>query len=118
MPDPLLTSAFAELGTALVPLQSCSSALDCWGQGNFFDALNFRIGAVMGMAAFMMITGVVTFLALQWWSKSYVVPATVLVLTGGVFIGMMPAPVARIGWIIILLAGSLGLFGLLWAVIR
>lgn len=102
----------------MYPLQSCSDALDCWAKGQFFDAMATRIDLVMGLAAFMMIVSVAIYLALQWWSQSYVVPATVLVLCGGVVIQMLPAPVARIGWIIILIAGSLGLFGLLWAVIR
>ena len=109
----------AELTPNLVPLAaSCTDALDCWSKGYFFEALNVRIAAVMGLAAFMMIVGVVMYLGLQWWSKSYVVPATVLVLSGGAILSMMPSVVARIGWILILLAGALGLFGLLWAVIR
>jgi hypothetical protein len=108
-----------DLPLQLAPLAvTCTDALDCWGQGAFFEALNSRVAAVMGMAAFMMIVGVVTFLALQYWSKNYTVPVVVLVLSGGVVLGMMPAVVARIGWIIILLAGALGLFGILWAVIR
>lgn len=104
-------------GLAMVPLDHGSS-LDHWAQGEFFPAMDARIKAVMGMAAFMVIAGVPTFLALQYWSKSYTVPATLLVLSGGIVLGMMPPVVARIGWIIILLAGGLGLFGLVWAVIR
>jgi|GEM_PF-2787937 len=101
-----------------VPLQSCSSALACWGDGAFFDAMTHRLDVVIGMAAFMMIVCVVVYISLYWWSKSYVVPTVVLVLTGGVVVQMLPAPVARVGWIIILIAGSLGLFGLMWAVLR
>jgi hypothetical protein len=101
-----------------LPLQTCSSALDCWGQGEFFQAMATRIEVVIGMAAFMMVVCSVIYIALYWWSKSYVVPTVTLVLTGGAVVSTLPAPVARVGWIIILLAGSLGLFGLLWAVIR
>jgi hypothetical protein len=118
MPGDFLTTVTNGLGdVALVPLEHGSS-LDHWAQGEFFPALNERVRVVMGMAAFMLIVGVPTFLALQYWSKNYTVPATVLVLSGGAVLGMMPPVVARIGWIIILLAGALGLFGLLWAVIR
>lgn len=101
-----------------VVLQSCSSALDCWSQGELFRAMTQRIEVVIGMAAFMMIVCCVIYIGLYWWSKSYVVPTVALVLTGGAVVSTLPAPVARIGWIIILIAGSLGLFGLLWAVIR
>lgn len=107
-----------ELNTLLPLAASCSDALDCWSKAYFFEALQARIEVVMGLAAFMMIVGVSIYIALQWWSKNYVVPATVLVLSGGAIISMMPAPVARMGWIIIVLTGALGLFGLLWAVIR
>jgi len=108
-----------DLPIHVVPLAaSCSDPLNCWAQGDFFEAINLRIAAVMGLAAFMMIVGVVMYLGLQWWSKSYVVPTTVLVLSGGAILSMMPSVVARIGWILILLAGALGLFGILWAVIR
>lgn len=98
--------------------QTCTDSLDCIGQGYFFEGLTMRIEAVMGMAAFLAIVLVISYLALQWWSKSYVVPATILVLTGGVWFSLLPPVIARIGWIIILIAGALGLFGLLWAVIR
>jgi len=108
-----------DLPLQLAPLTaSCTDTLTCWGSGNFFEAMNSRIAAVMGMAAFMMIVGTVTFLALQNWSKNYTVPAVVLVLSGGIVFGMLPAPVAQVGYVIVLMAGSLGLFGLLWAVIR
>lgn len=112
---PALASGLGDV--TLVPL-SHGSALDHWAQGEFFPAINARVAAVMGIAAFMMIVGVPLYLSLQYWSKNYTVPAVVLVLTGGVVLGMMPPVVARIGWVIILIAGALGLFGLLWAVIR
>ena len=113
-----LTTLGSALGDVVVSPLSHSSALDHWMQGEFFAALNDRVATVIGIAAFMTIIGVPMYLALQYWSKNYAVPAVVLILSGGVVIGMMPAVVARIGWIIILLAGALGLFGLLWAVIR
>jgi len=94
------------------------SALDHWAQAEFFEGLVERVNSVMGMAAFMMVVAVPLFLALQYWSKNYTVPAVVLVLSGGVILSMLPPVIARIGWIIILLSGALGLFGLLWAVIR
>lgn len=97
---------------------SCSDALDCFGKGMFFDGLEARIVAVMGMAAFLAIVLVCGYLALQWWTKSYAVPATVLMLTGGVWISMVPPVIGRVGWIILLVSGALGLFGILWAVIR
>lgn len=96
----------------------CSSALDCFGKGQFFVGLESRIAAVMGMGAFLGVVLVFGYLALQYWSKNYALPATVLVLTGGVWLSMVPPVIGRIGWIIILIAGTLGLFGLLWAVIR
>jgi hypothetical protein len=113
----LTLAASGLLDVALVPLDHGSS-LDHWAQGEFFPAINARVAAVMGIAAFMMIVGVAGFLALQYWSKSYVVPTTVLVLMGGSLIGMLPPVLARVAWVLILLAGALGLFGLLWAVIR
>lgn len=115
--DTLTTLASAVGDLTLVPLDH-GSALDHWAQGEFFAGLTTRVTAVMGMSAFMMIVVVPMYLALQYWSKNYAVPAVVLILSGGVVLGMMPSVVARIGWIIILISGALGLFGLLWAVIR
>lgn len=106
-----------ELG-GIVLQTTCSDALDCFGKGLFYKGLEARIAAVMGIAAFLAIVLVVGYLALHYWSKSYVVPTTVLVLTGGVWLSMVPPVIGRVGWIIILVAGALGLFGLLWAVIR
>lgn len=118
MPGDTLTTLASAVGDlSFVPLNH-GPALDHWANGEFFKGLTARVKTVMGMAAFMMIVGVPMYLALQYWSKNYTVPAVVLILSGGVVLGMMPAVVARIGWIIILLAGALGLFGLLWAVIR
>lgn len=107
-----------DISIQIAPLETCSDALDCLGQGAFFEALATRVGDVIGIVGFMMIVGVVTYIALYYWSKSYVVPTVVLVLSGGIILGLMPAVVARVAWIIILLAGGLGLFGILWAVIR
>lgn len=101
-----------------VVLQNCGNAFQCWQQAEFFEALAGRLDVIIGLAGFMMVVGTVTYVALYWWSKSHTVPTVVLTLTGGVFVGLMPAPVARIGWIIIFLSMGLALFALLWAVIR
>lgn len=118
MPVDHLTTLVSGLGdVSLIPLDH-GFALDHWADADFHKAMSARVKAVMGMATFMMIVGVPMYLGLQYWSKNYTVPAVVLVLSGGVILSMMPPVVARIGWIIILLSGALGLFGLLWAVIR
>jgi len=114
----LLTTVPAGLeALAAIPLEHGGS-LEHWTQAEFFEALSSRIKGVMGMAAFAMIVGVPMFLALQYWSRNYTVPTVVLTLSGGVVISMMPPAVARIGYIIILLGVALGLFGMMWAVIR
>jgi hypothetical protein len=102
----------------VVVLLEQGSALEHWSEGEFFEGLVSRVEAAMGMTAFMLVVCVSVYLSLQYWTKNYTVPAVVLVLSGGVILSMLPPVVARIGWIIVLLAGSIGLFGLLWAVIR
>lgn len=94
------------------------SPLEHWANAEFFKAVESRIKSVLGLAAFMMIVTVPAYLALYYWSRSYVLPTTVLVLSGGVFLAMLPPEVARIGTILILLAGGIGVFGALWAVYR
>lgn len=101
----------------VLPLEH-GNVLDHWANAEFHLAVDSRIKAVMGLAAFMMLVCVPTFLALHYWSKNYAVPTVVLVLSGGLIIGMVPSPVARIGYLIIFISGALGLFGLLWAVIK
>lgn len=106
------------LDVAPVVLEHGAGALDHWGQGEFMSAFRTRAAATLGIAGFMMIVGVSTYIALYWWTKSYVVPTTVLVLTGGSILAYFPAVIARAAWIVILLAGALGLFAILWAAIR
>lgn len=113
-----LTTIVTALGDTSFILLDHGSALDHWAKAQFHEALETRIRVVMGMAAFMMIVGVAGYLALYNWSKSFTVPTVALVLSGGFLVAMLPGVVARIAWIIILLAGSLGLFGLLWGVLR
>jgi len=106
------------IGELALILLDQGSALEHWSEGQFFEGLVSRVEAVMGMTAFMLVVCVSVYLSLQYWTKNYTVPAVVLVLSGGVILSLLPPVVTRIGWIIVLLAGSIGLFGLLWAVIR
>lgn len=113
-----ITTIISAIGDVTILPLDHGAALDHWANAEFYAGLRSRVATVMGVASLMLLICVPTYLALQYWAKNYTVPAVVLILTGGVILSMLPPVVARIGWVIILITGALGLFGLLWAVIR
>lgn len=92
--------------------------LDQWGNGEIFDAIVTRIDVVMGFAVAAMIIFTVGYVALYWWSKTHAVPSVVLTLLAGVVFQAVPGPLARAGWILMAISGTIALFAILWAVVR
>jgi hypothetical protein len=104
--------------TPLTPLLAVSLQLDKWGRGEFFDAFVAGVAEAGSVAAVAAIVATMLYLGLYWWSQSHTLPVTTMVLMGAGTIPLLPAPMQRVAWIIILLAGSVALFAILWLVIR
>ena len=104
--------------TSVPPLLAVLLQLDKWGQAEFFDAFVAGVAEAGGVAAFAAIVATMLYLGLYLWSQSHTLPVTTMVLMGAGTIPLLPAPMQRVAWIIILLAGSIALFAMLWLVIR
>lgn len=101
-----------------LPLQSCAGALDCWSKGSFFEAIVQGVQANASIAVVALLLVVPLYLGLFWWAQSHTVPMTAMVLMGAAVFPLMPAVVARLMWIGLLLTGGVALFAVVWAVIR
>jgi len=104
--------------TSVAPLLAVLLQLDKWGRGEFFDAFVAGVAEAGSVAAVAAIVATMLYLGLYWWSQSHTLPVTTMVLMGAGTIPLLPAPMQRVAWIIILLAGSVALFAILWLVIR
>lgn len=109
MMDPLLSD---------LALQSCSSALDCWAQAEFFDAFLKSLKTVAPLEVFTLMFSTGLYLGLYLWTQDHTVPIVTILLMGGAMLPILPASAARLAWIAILFAGGMALFALLWVVIR
>lgn len=88
--------------------------LHYWTEFQFFDGIFAPIYDQFGATQFALLVAVVLFLDLLSWSRGLTLPATVLTLLAGTMLASVPGPVATIGWVIIVLAVAIGLFGALW----
>ena len=104
--------------TSPAPLLAVLLQLDKWGQGDFFDAFVAGVEASASIAAVAAIIATMLYLGLYWWSQSHTLPITTMVLMGAGTFPLLPAPMQRVASILILLAGSVALFAILWLVIR
>jgi len=102
----------------LAGLETVLLQLEEWGQGEFFDAFLVGVAEAGSVAAVAAIVATMLYLGLYWWSQSHTLPITTMVLMGAGTIPLLPAPMQRVAWIVILLAGSVALFAILWLVIR
>jgi hypothetical protein len=93
-------------------------SLNQWANAEFFDAALAALERVGPLPAFAAIVAIPLYLALHHWSQTHVVPVVAMLLMGGAVMGLLPAAVAQIAWVVILFAGSLALFAVLWMVIR
>lgn len=102
----------------MVPLQSCSGALDCWSTGAFFEGFVQGLQTNAPIAVFGMLVAVPLYLGLYWWSKNHTLPMTAMVLMGAGLFPLLPAQVVRLMWIAIVFTGATALFAVIWVVIR
>lgn len=109
-------AAVSTVDVGTVPLDH--GGIDEWGKGNLFKGFTGALKRVASISAITMIIAVPLYVALYWWSKRHTVPVVVLVLMGGTVLPLLPATVARMLWIVILVSGGFAIFAALWLVIR
>lgn len=92
--------------------------LDLWRNMEIFEAMIQRLDTVIGFAVVAMVVFSVSYIALYWWSKTHAVPSVVLTLLAGAVFSAVPGPIARAGWILMALSGTVALFAIFWAILR
>lgn len=92
--------------------ETSTDYIDMWSALDFLDAILSPFTDAMGMAPFTLVIGTVLTLSLYAWSGTFLMPAIVLALFGGLMIAAAPPQAAFIGTMMVVCAITMALLAI------